>query len=73
MEYEKEVADEDSLPVFENRSCSNCLHQCLEPDDMNFTCQAVNKPWGRYLHQGKPVECGPENKLWQIDTRQKVI
>jgi hypothetical protein len=52
----------------EERNCQNCLHQCMDMD-MDLYCAAVNKPWGRVLHRGKPVECGPDSKLWEKDER----
>lgn len=52
----------------EKRDCFNCINQCLDMD-MDHYCAAVNKPWGRVLHRGKPSECGSESKLWEKDVR----
>lgn len=52
------------------KDCSNCGNRCMDMD-LDPYCSAVNKPWGQVLHRGKPKECGPESKLWVIDTRDK--
>lgn len=51
------------------RDCRNCGNRAMEPSDMNPYCCVVNRPWGKALHTGKPVECGPESRLWVEDTR----
>lgn len=48
--------------------CNNC-ENCRMDMDMNPYCSAVNQPWGRVLHIGRPIECGPEAKLWRPDRR----
>jgi hypothetical protein len=50
------------------RDCNGCGNRCMDMD-MDPYCAAVNRPWGRVLHRGKPKECGPESKLWEADTR----
>lgn len=51
------------------RNCESCLNKCMEPNDSPY-CAAVNQPWGKYLHNGIPPECGPEYKLWKLDIRR---
>lgn len=51
------------------KDCDTCINKCMDMD-MDIYCAAVNQPWGRVLYRGKPEECGPESKLWQIDTRR---
>lgn len=52
----------------EKRDCRNCGNRCMDMD-LDPYCSAVNPPWGRALYTGKPEECGPESKLWTLDTR----
>lgn len=58
-----------ALPEAPDRDCQNCGNRAMEPSDMNPYCSAVNKPWGKALHTGKPKECGPESRLWVRDAR----
>lgn len=51
------------------KGCENCINKCMDMD-LDPYCAAVNKPWGKVLYSGKPEECGPENKLWELDTRR---
>jgi len=65
-------AEEPEPLELEDKGCQNCLNQCMDMD-LDPYCGAVNKPFGQVLHRGKPAECGPENKLWQLDTRRSKI
>ncbi len=51
------------------KSCDSCDNKAMDMD-MDPYCAAVNPPWGRVLHRGKPEECGPESKLYVLDTRR---
>lgn len=53
-----------------HRSCNNCLNKCMDMD-MDPYCSVVNKPWGRVLRLGHPIECGDGFALWQLDTRNR--
>jgi len=73
MKYSNDSNDSndstDSTDSTEERGCGSCINCCMDMD-LDPYCAAVNKPWGRVLFRGKPAECGPENKLWEKDTRR---
>lgn len=51
------------------KDCGNCGNRCMDMD-LEPYCSAVNKPWGQTIAgRPRPPECGPEGKLWQLDTR----
>lgn len=51
------------------RECNTCGQRAMDMD-MDPYCAAVNQPYGQRLSRGRPQECGPDAKLWQIDTRR---
>lgn len=55
----------------QKKGCDNCGNRCMDMD-LDPYCAAVNKPWGLSLCGPKPKECGPENKLWEPDTRGRI-
>jgi len=49
----------------DERECATCEHLGQDADATHY-CQAVNPPWGQSLIGGRPTECGPDLKLWQL-------
>jgi hypothetical protein len=60
---------EDEQPVAPERSCDSCGNKSMDMD-MDPYCAAVNLPWGKVLHRGRPEECGPDGKLYVLDVRR---
>lgn len=64
---------EKEAPVSE-KTCGTCLHRCMDMT-MDPYCAApeILKDWplGKNLCRGRPEQCGPEGKLWVLDTRRE--
>lgn len=80
---EAETADQTAVrgtPVkwvegsgFHVKTCGSCGNQCMDMD-MDPYCGApeirADWPIGKNLCRGRPEQCGPEGKLWVLDTRR---
>lgn len=56
------------------KTCGSCGNQCMDMS-MDPYCNApqirADWPIGKNLCRGRPEQCGPEGKLWVLDTRRE--